>query len=337
MPRTLFRRGLPALALLCAAGVGTSAQALELVLPGHAAQTHEETRPNDRLAVPLDRWQTDHIPTQYIHGTIDRQSWRITGASHNTLRALDTLARQLGEAGYQTILRCAGRDCGGFDFRFALDTLPAPAMFVDLFDFRFLSARLGQGDTARHVTVLISSTGANTYAQITLVRREGSAALSIRAGETTAEPVTAPAPETAEPSGDRAPTPPSGSPTEIADALASQGHGILHDLEFDTGSATLGPGPFASLTALAAYLKSDSAHRVALVGHTDATGGLDINISISRQRATAVLERLVSSHGVPRAQLQAEGVGYLAPIASNRTETGREANRRVEAVLLDTE
>jgi outer membrane protein OmpA-like peptidoglycan-associated protein len=37
---------------------------------------------------------------------------------------------------------------------------------------------------------------------------------------------------------------------------------------------------------------------------------------------------------VSRQQLKAEGVGYLAPIASNLTEAGRQANRRVEVVLL---
>ena len=50
-----------------------------------------------------------------------------------------------------------------------------------------------------------------------------------------------------------------------------------------------------------------------------------------------LLDRLVEGHGVPRAQLEADGVGYLAPIASNLSEAGRQANRRVEAVLLTTQ
>ena len=341
-----IRRGLPAILCLGATGFGAPSLALDLVLPGRAVQTHQESRTGDRLAVPLDRWDTDHIPTHYIEGTIDLQSWRITGGGTSTLQALDALARQLGEAGYQTMLRCAGRDCGGFDFRFGLDVLPAPAMFVDLFDYRFLSARLGQGDTAPHATVLISTTGANTYAQITLVRPEGAEPLSIRASTTAPDPATTPTetatPETAPNPGTATPPTPSapitgGAPGEITEQLMSQGHGILGDLEFATGSATLGPGPFASLSALAAYLKGDGARRIALVGHTDATGGLDVNISISRQRARAVLDRLAEGHGVPRAQLEADGVGYLAPIASNLTEAGRQANRRVEAVLLTTQ
>ena len=92
-----------------------------------------------------------------------------------------------------------------------------------------------------------------------------------------------------------------------------------------------------SLQALAAFLRADPARRVTLVGHTDTVGALDRNIALSKRRAASVLERLVSAHGVPRAQIAAEGMGYLAPIASNLTPEGREANRRVEVVLLNTE
>jgi OOP family OmpA-OmpF porin len=74
-----------------------------------------------------------------------------------------------------------------------------------------------------------------------------------------------------------------------------------------------------------------------LVGHTDATGGLEINISVSRRRAASVVERLVAAYNVPRAQIAAEGVGYLAPRATNLTDAGRTANRRVEAVLVGAE
>ena len=45
----------------------------------------------------------------------------------------------------------------------------------------------------------------------------------------------------------------------------------------------------------------------------------------------------MSDYGVPRRQLEAEGMGYLAPIASNLTEDGREANRRVEVIVTSTD
>jgi OOP family OmpA-OmpF porin len=74
---------------------------------------------------------------------------------------------------------------------------------------------------------------------------------------------------------------------------------------------------------------------VALVGHTDAEGGLAANIDLSRRRAAAVRDRLVAQHGIAAERLSAEGVGWLAPRATNATEAGREANRRVEAVVAE--
>ena len=44
--------------------------------------------------------------------------------------------------------------------------------------------------------------------------------------------------------------------------------------------------------------------------------------------------RLISEYGIDPARIEAEGMGYLAPVASNLTEAGRQANRRVEAILL---
>ncbi len=102
------------------------------------------------------------------------------------------------------------------------------------------------------------------------------------------------------------------------------------------GMAQLGAGDYASLRALAEYLAANPAARVALVGHTDATGALEVNIAISRRRAASVMERLASDYAVPRQQMTAEGMGWLAPLATNITPEGREANRRVEAVLLTT-
>jgi outer membrane protein OmpA-like peptidoglycan-associated protein len=88
---------------------------------------------------------------------------------------------------------------------------------------------------------------------------------------------------------------------------------------------------------LADYLAAQPDLSVALVGHTDASGSLDGNIVISKRRAGSVLERLVSDYGVARRQLDAQGMGYLSPIASNQTQEGRDANRRVEVIVTSTQ
>ena len=109
---------------------------------------------------------------------------------------------------------------------------------------------------------------------------------------------------------------------------------MLADLEFETGSADLGAGPYASLDDLATWLATNPSARIVLVGHTDAVGSLDANTSLSRRRATSVAERLVARFGTDPAQLQSAGAGYLSPVASNLTPEGRATNRRVEVVLL---
>ena len=74
-----------------------------------------------------------------------------------------------------------------------------------------------------------------------------------------------------------------------------------------------------------------------MVGHTDAVGGLDGNVALSRRRASSVRDRLVGKYGVAGAQVTSDGVGFLSPRATNLTEAGRERNRRVEVILTSTE
>jgi len=97
-------------------------------------------------------------------------------------------------------------------------------------------------------------------------------------------------------------------------------------------------GTAATLAAieeeLAAFLNERPDAVVALVGHTDAIGSLDSNVSLSLQRARSVRNRLVEAHGVQSRQVTVQGVGYLAPRATNETEPGRMLNRRVEVVLM---
>lgn len=144
--------------------------------------------------------------------------------------------------------------------------------------------------------------------------------------------VAATAPEAAaEPSGTAVPT----LAEPLAQSLDSSGAVVLDDLVFETGSSTLESGDFASLHGIAAYLAAHPDRKITIVGHTDAQGNLAANLALSRQRARSVVESLVDL-GVARAQLTFDGVGFLAPRASNLTETGRTQNRRVEAMLTST-
>ena len=291
-------------------------QAQELRLPGDATLTREVVEKAASAAVPIGPWSDGTLPTQEAAGRISRQAWRLAGASESTLAVTNILDAQLEAKGYTPLYRCAAAACGGFDFRFAINVLPPPEMFVDLFDYHFIAAAKPVDGAASdaYITLLISRSGADTYVQITRIAPQAAPSQHPVAA---APPGALPAP---------------GAP--IVQALEQRGRAVLRDLDFATGADTLGPGPFTSLTALATFLKADSIRRIALVGHTDTVGGMAANLALSRRRAHAVMQRLIDSHGVSRAQLEADGIAYLAPAAPNTTDAGREANRRVEAVLL---
>ena len=287
--------------------------ALTLDLPQGARLTAEDGSPAARYALPVAPWDGETVPTRAVEGALSLRAYRLDSGALTPLQVLRPLRDQLRAQGYELLFECADRQCGGFDFRFAIRVLPAPDMLVDLGNYLFLSARTPEDEA---VGLLVSRSRGAVYVQVAHVAPEGVAQAEVA---TTAA------------------LPDSGPQGPLGANLEARGHVILRDLTFETGSSTLGPGPFASLDALAVYLDANPSRRVALVGHTDSVGSLEGNIALSKRRAGAVADRLVANHGVNRGQIDAEGMGYLAPIAPNLTPEGREANRRVEVVLISTE
>jgi outer membrane protein OmpA-like peptidoglycan-associated protein len=87
-----------------------------------------------------------------------------------------------------------------------------------------------------------------------------------------------------------------------------------------------------SIEPIAAALRQDPKLKVLLVGHTDSQGDFGLNRQLSENRAKAIVDHLITTHGIDRARLAFAGVADLAPIASNDTDDGRQRNRRVELV-----
>ena len=303
--------------------LATSAEAQSLQFPSNATLMRDEAVTLDSYTVPTGIWENDALPTLTAEGQIIRQAWRIGAASLTTLQILRPLREQLRNDGFDILFECQTEACGGFDFRFALDVLPPPQMRVNIGDFRFLSAARDVALGREFVTLLVSRTAQAGFVQVTQITPATDAAPA---------PLASVDPAIVTPGVEPAP-----SDAPIAAQLDTVGRAVLGDLAFVTGAAQLGEGDFASLQALADYLARYPDRQVALVGHTDSTGSLDANIALSKRRAAAVLERLVGQYGVPRRQLAAEGMGYLAPVASNLTAEGREANRRVEVIVTSTQ
>jgi outer membrane protein OmpA-like peptidoglycan-associated protein len=114
--------------------------------------------------------------------------------------------------------------------------------------------------------------------------------------------------------------------------LADKGRVVLDGIYFDYDSATLQARSGEALEAMAAYLRAHDAQRFYVVGHTDSRGGFGYNRELSQRRAQAVVDALVTAHGIARDRLEAHGVGPLVPVFSNASDDGRERNRRVELV-----
>jgi OOP family OmpA-OmpF porin len=105
---------------------------------------------------------------------------------------------------------------------------------------------------------------------------------------------------------------------------------IKEKVQFQLGSATLLEVSFPLLDEVAALLADNPQIEVLQVeGHTDATGGAARNRQLSQQRAESVRTYLTGK-GLATSRLVAKGFGPDKPIDSNDTDTGREANRRVE-------
>ena len=105
-------------------------------------------------------------------------------------------------------------------------------------------------------------------------------------------------------------------------------------ITFEPSSATISAEDGAQLDALAKTMAQCQEFRMEVAGHTDSQGGEDGNLTLSQNRAEAILEAL-RVRRVLTSNLIAKGYGESQPKADNETEAGREENRRIEFVLLD--
>ena len=119
-------------------------------------------------------------------------------------------------------------------------------------------------------------------------------------------------------------------------SLAGCGTGdniVLRGVNFDTNKATLTVNARTLLDDVAAELTAYPDIKVQVAGHTDSRGSAALNDSLSKRRATSVMNYLASK-GVAANRMTSAGFGPNEPIADNATEEGRELNRRVELKIV---
>lgn len=103
---------------------------------------------------------------------------------------------------------------------------------------------------------------------------------------------------------------------------------------FDAGSATLKPGSTKVLINALVGIKAQPGWLIVIAGHTDATGVMEQNLALSHARASAVRDWMQQMGDIADSCFAVQGLADNQPIASNATEAGRTANRRVDIQLV---
>ena len=108
---------------------------------------------------------------------------------------------------------------------------------------------------------------------------------------------------------------------------------LPNGVTFDTDSTLIKPGFRDTLDKVAQSLVQYPDSLIDVYGHTDSTGSDAYNQTLSENRARAVADYL-ASRGVAPGRIRSQGFGESQPVASNMTEEGRSANRRVEIKIV---
>ena len=293
-----------------------------LQFPEEAALTQSNTQQAGRYLLPTGPWDAGGIPAFEALGTLRRDIWQIEAFSAGTGVLLAVLTQQLEENGFEPIFSCTDRVCGGFDFRFALDIAPEPDMHVNLADYAFYAARRDTDAGPEYAALVISQGGGTGFVQAVQIVPQDIELAEVTLSSRAPDP---------QPDAETADNP------DLAATLTSIGRAPLPGVTFDYGSTQISDPGTPVLRELANFLIENPDIQLTLVGHTDAEGGLQSNISVSRARAASVRQILIDEFGISGGRLTAEGVGYLMPLALNTTQEGRDINRRVEAVVINTQ
>jgi outer membrane protein OmpA-like peptidoglycan-associated protein len=119
---------------------------------------------------------------------------------------------------------------------------------------------------------------------------------------------------------------------QLAAELDRSGRVTLDGIHFDTGQDTLRPESDAALAQVGLLMRDDPALRLMVEGHTDSTGSMEVNQTLSQRRANRVREAIIARYGVAPDRLGAAGYGAGRPVADHAPEQGRALTGRVELV-----
>jgi OmpA-OmpF porin, OOP family len=243
-----------------------------------------------------------------IEGRVTKISYEVP-RGRTTLEVFRNYEQALRKARFTILFKCSNRECGGRPFNHTVKK-PYAGFAENYDDQRFLAAQLKRSTGEVYVSLYVVrnySAGGPTrnriYTQLDIIE--------IKKMQTGLIKVDANA---------------------MARSISATGRVALYGIYFDSNKAMIKSKSNIALAEIAKLLKKQRSLRLVVVGHTDNRGSFAHNMSLSKRRASAVMSALVRRHGIRANRLRYWGVGYLSPVATNRTEAGRARNRRVELV-----
>lgn len=317
-PKYAFCLAVAALLLL---PQGAAAQSREDVKGGHdhpevgarypgATITRYITKEFDEYALLLGKVRKSKTPGKHkvLEGGLTRISYEIE-RRRTTLEVFRNYEAALAKKGFKRLFKCRNKACGGRAFNHTVT--PYWGGFAENYgDQRYLAAKKkgpnGAVYVSLYVVVNLSEGGPRNkrvYAQLDVVE--------IKKMREKMEVIGA---------------------AKMQKALDASGHVALYGILFDNDSAKIRPESAKALAEVAKLLKARPRLKLFVVGHTDNKGTLDYNRTLSTQRAASVVRHLAKTGGIDRERLEPHGLAFLAPVASNYSETGKQKNRRVELV-----
>lgn len=245
------------------------------------------------LALGVENRRPSNVQT--IEGQVTKITY-LNPKGRSSLEIYRNYEQALAKAGFKTLWNCAAPDCGAGMYWRALNGLQANGPPGGE---RYLTMR-GEVNS-QQVTVAMAVSDVTSVLHIIESK-------AMEGGLVTA------------------------SAAELGEGIDRDGHIAVYSLYFDSGKATLTAESEPGLREIAELLKARPNLNLLVVGHTDSTGSMSLNMTLSGERAASVVNALTGKHAIASNRLQAHGVGPLAPVATNRSDAGKGKNRRVELV-----
>jgi OmpA-OmpF porin, OOP family len=261
------------------------------------------TKEFDEYALPTGPYRNKKFTkTERLEGRVTRVEY-LNPPNRSTLEVYRSYQQALAKAGFQTLFACTAAECGDSGINDRAPEVGYWCIGIEIqcpTPMRYIAAKLSRptGDVYAAIKVLND----NTYLGVVEVKAMEPNLVKVK------------------------------SDVEMKSDITTVGHSPVYGVYFDTGKAEVKPNSDPTLSEIAKLMKANPSMKLHVVGHTDNVGTLPANMTLSKQRADAVVAALVTKYQIVAARLDAAGVGSLAPVATNRTEDGRAKNRRVELV-----